>query len=108
MSWRRSLAISLDEHDTENDIERQSDGSLLMDGLVPVDVLKERLEVDELPEEVKAGYQTLSGFVMNQMGGRIPKVGGQSFEWDNYHFTVVAMDGFRVERVEISRIEAEE
>ena len=42
---------------------------------------------------------------MNQMG-RIP--GGQSFEWDNYHFTVVAMDGFRVERVEISRIEAEE
>ncbi len=98
--------IPLDEHDTENDIERQSDGSLLMDGLVPVDVLKERLEVDELPEEVKAGYQTLSGFVMNQMG-RIPKV-GQSFEWDNYHFTVVAMDGFRVERVEISRIEAEE
>jgi len=98
--------IPLDEHDTENDIERQSDGSLLMDGLVPVDVLKERLEVDELPEEVKAGYQTLSGFVMNQMG-RIPKV-GQSFEWDNYHFTVVAMDGFRVERVKISRIEAEE
>lgn len=98
--------IPLDEHDTENDIERQSDGSLLMDGLVPVDVLKERLEVDELPEEVKAGYQTLSGFVMNQMG-RIPKV-GQSFEWSNYHFTVVAMDGFRVERVEISRIEAEE
>lgn len=98
--------IPLDEDDTENDIERQSDGSLLMDGLVPVDVLKERLEVDELPEEVKAGYQTLSGFVMNQMG-RIPKV-GQSFEWDNYHFTVVAMDGFRVERVEISRIEAEE
>jgi putative hemolysin len=98
--------IPLDEHDTENDIERQSDGSRLMDGLVPVDVLKERLEVDELPEEVKAGYQTLSGFVMNQMG-RIPKV-GQSFEWDNYHFTVVAMDGFRVERVEISRIEAEE
>ena len=98
--------IPLDEDDTENDIERQSDGSLLMDGLVPVDVLKERLEVDELPEEVKAGYQTLSGFVMNQMG-RIPKV-GQSFEWDNYHFTVVAMDGFRVERVEISRIETEE
>lgn len=98
--------IPLDEDDTENDIERQSDGTLLMDGLVPVDVLKEKLEVDELPEEVKAGYQTLSGFVMNQMG-RIPKV-GQSFEWDNYHFTVVAMDGFRVERVEISRIEAEE
>ena len=98
--------IPLDEDDTEIDIERQSDGTLLMDGLVPVDVLKERLEVDELPEEVKAGYQTLSGFVMNQMG-RIPKV-GQSFEWDGFYFKVVEMDGFRVERVEITRIETEE
>lgn len=98
--------IPLDEDDTEIDIERQSDGSLLMDGLVPVDVLKERLEVDELPEEVRAGYQTLSGFVMNQMG-RIPKV-GQSFEWDGFCFKVVEMDGFRVERVEITRKETEE
>lgn len=92
--------IPLDEFDTEQDIERKSDGSLLMDGLVPIDVLKERLEVDELPEEYRAGYQTLSGFVMNQMGV-IPKI-GQSFEWEGFTFKVIEMDGHRVERVKIS------
>lgn len=94
--------IPQDEYDTEIDIERQPDGSLLMDGLVPVDLLREKLNVDELPEEFKAGYQTLSGFIMNQMG-RIPKV-GQTFDWENFRFKIVEMDGHRVARVEISKI----
>lgn len=95
--------IPLDETDTEIEIERQSDGTLLMDGLLPVDVLKERLHVDELPEEFKAGYQTLSGFLMNQMGV-IPKV-GQTLTWENFNFKILAMDGHRVERVAISKID---
>jgi len=94
--------IPLDEYDTEVEIEEKNDGSLLMDGLLPIDVLKEKLGVDELPDEYKAGYQTLSGFVMNQMG-KIPKV-GQSFEWDRFTFKITEMDGLRVERVEIARI----
>ena len=98
--------IPKDEFDLEVDIERQSDGSLLIDGLVPIDVLKDMLNVDELPEEYRAGYQTVSGFVMNQMG-KIPRI-GQSFKWENFNFTVTEMDGHRVERVEISRDEAEE
>src|SRR5690606_25265930 len=93
--------IPQDEYDTDVEIEEQTDGSLLMDGLVPIDVLKEKLNVDELPEEYKAGYQTLSGFIMNQMG-KIPKV-GQSFEWDGFTFTIIQMDGHRVDRVEISK-----
>ena len=93
--------IPQDEYDTDVEIEEQTDGSLLMDGLVPIDVLKEKLNVDELPEEYKAGYQTLSGFIMNQMG-KIPKI-GQSFEWDGFTFKVVGMDGHRVDRVEISK-----
>lgn len=93
--------IPQDEFDTEVEIEEQTDGSLLMDGLVPIDVLKEKLDVDELPEEYKAGFQTLSGFIMNQMG-KIPKV-GQGFDWDGFTFKVIGMDGHRVERVEISK-----
>ncbi len=93
--------IPQDEFDTEVEIEEQTDGSLLMDGLVPIDVLKEKLGVDELPEEYKAGYQTLSGFIMNQMG-KIPKV-GQEFEWDGFAFKIIQMDGHRVERVDISK-----
>lgn len=97
--------IPQDEFDMEVEIERQSDGSLLVDGLVPIDMLKEMLRVDELPEENKAGYQTVSGFVMNQMG-RIPRV-GQSFTWEDFKFTVTEMDGHRVERVEITKEEPE-
>lgn len=92
--------IPEDENDTEPEIEVTDQGSLLMDGLVPVDVLKERLGVVELPEEYKAGYQTVSGFVMNQMG-KIPRV-GQQFEWEKFTFKITEMDGHRVERVEIS------
>ncbi|MDY0124924.1 MAG: hemolysin family protein [Anaerolineaceae bacterium] len=95
--------IPQDEFDTELEIEELKDGSLLIDGLVPIDVLKEKLNVDELPEEFKAGYQTLSGFIMNQMG-KIPKV-GQGFEWDGFAFKIIQMDGHRVERVAISKID---
>jgi len=93
--------IPQDEFDTDVDIEEQTDGSLLMDGLVPIDVLKEKLGVAELPEEYKAGFQTLSGFIMNQMGN-IPKI-GQSFKWGGFAFKILEMDGHRVERVEISK-----
>jgi putative hemolysin len=89
--------IPLDEFDTDQDVVQRSDGTWLVDGLIPIDELKEILHVDELPEENQAGFQTLSGFVMNQMG-RIPKT-GQLFEWDHWRFEVVDMDGHRVDRV---------
>lgn len=98
--------IPQDEHDTEQDVVQRSDGSWLVDGLIPVDELKTILRVDELPEEDKAGFQTLSGFVMNQLG-RIPKT-GQIFEWENWRFEVVDMDGHRVDRVLVTDIAAEQ
>ncbi|NLE93333.1 MAG: hypothetical protein GX599_04970, partial [Chloroflexi bacterium] len=51
-------------------------------------------------------FQTLSGFVMNQLG-RIPKT-GQTFEWENWRFEVVDMDGHRVDRVLVTDIAAEQ
>jgi len=98
--------IPLDEFDTDQDAIQRSDGTWLFDGLIPIDELKEILHVDELPEENQAGFQTLSGFVMNQMG-RIPKT-GQLFEWDHWRFEVVDMDGRRVDRVLVTDISAEE
>jgi len=94
--------IPLDEFDTDQDVVQRADGTWLVDGLIPIDELKEILHVDELPEENQAGFQTLSGFVMNQMG-RIPKT-GQTFEWDHWRFEVVDMDGHRVDRVLVTDI----
>ena len=89
--------IPLDAEDMEQEIVQRADGSFLLDGMLPIDEIKELLDLDELPEEERAGYQTLSGFVMNQLG-RIPKT-GSVFEWDHWRFEVVDMDGHRVDRV---------
>ncbi|MFZ3071345.1 MAG: hemolysin family protein [Anaerolineaceae bacterium] len=94
--------IPLDANDQDQDAVQRADGSWLFDGLIAIDELKEILDVDALPDEDRAGFQTLSGFVMNQLGS-IPKV-GQAFEWDIYRFEVVDMDGRRVDRVLVEQI----
>ena len=50
---------------------RRADGSWLMDGLIPVPELKDRLELRELPEEDRGRYNTLAGMVMLLLG-RLP------------------------------------
>ncbi|MGB4595742.1 MAG: hemolysin family protein [Anaerolineaceae bacterium] len=89
--------IPQDEEDKEQEAVLRTDGSWLFDGMIAIDELKEILEVDEFPGEARVDFQTLSGFVMDQLG-TIPKV-GQSFEWDRFRFEVVDMDGRRVDRV---------
>lgn len=78
-------------------IIRREDGSLLVDGSLSVDVFKQLLQVDELPEEERIGYQTVAGFVLAQMG-TIPSV-GQHFEWNRYRFEVVDRDGLRIDKI---------
>jgi putative hemolysin len=53
-----------------------------------------------LPED--PAYATVGGFVLDQLGF-IPK-GGESFEYGNFRFSVVEMDGKRVARVKIQGV----
>jgi putative hemolysin len=78
---------------------QRADGSLLVDGLLTVDTLKELLGVQTLPEE--ENYQTVSGFVMAQLGS-IPKP-ADAFTWEGSRFEVMDMDGRRVDKVLITR-----
>ncbi len=57
-----------------------------------------------LPED--PAYATVGGFVLDQLGF-IPK-GGESFEYNNFRFSVVEMDGKRVARVKIQRVRSPE
>ncbi len=88
----------------EPEIIKREDGSFLLDGLLPIDELKELLDVDELPEEKLAGYQTIGGFVMNQLGA-VPS-SGQHFHWDDYRFEIIDMDARRVDKVLVSKAPA--
>jgi putative hemolysin len=73
------------------------DGSWLLDGLVRVDELKSLLNIDELPDEDRVGFQTLGGFIMSQFD-TIPSA-GQTLDCCNWQFEVMDMDGRRVDKI---------
>lgn len=81
------------------DIVPRPDGTFLVDGLLPIDELKELLDAEALPQE-DTGYQTIAGLLITNLS-RIPAVGDR-FEWDGFRFEVVDMDGTRVDRVLIT------
>jgi len=89
--------------EAEHQAVQRSDGSWLFDGLLRVDELKELLEVDELPDEERLGYQTVGGMLMSSLG-MIPEP-GQFLEWRGFRFEVVDMDGHRVDKVLVTPLE---
>ena len=81
---------------------QREDGSWLMDGLIPIPELKDRLELKEVPEEERGRYNTLAGMVMLLLG-RLPAT-GDSVEWDGWRFEVVDLDGKRVDKLLVQRL----
>ncbi len=81
--------------------EQSGDGSWIMDGLIPVPELKDRLGIKEVPDEERARYNTLAGMVMLLLG-RLPIV-GDAVEWDGWRFEVVELDGRRVDKLRVLR-----
>ncbi|MFN4290834.1 MAG: hemolysin family protein [Permianibacter sp.] len=81
----------------EADIVRREDGSLLVDGLLAIDKLKDVLGLSELPDEESGDYHTVSGFVMTVLG-RLPKT-ADHFDWQGHRFEVVDMDRNRVDKL---------
>jgi putative hemolysin len=76
---------------------QRDDGSWLLDGLIPIPELKDRLALRTVPEEEKARYQALSGMLMLVLG-RMPQT-GDTIVWENWKLEVVDMDGKRIDKV---------
>ncbi|MEH2424817.1 MAG: hemolysin family protein [Nostoc sp.] len=89
--------IPTSEELADPDVVQREDGSWLLDGLLPIDEFKEILDVRKLLPGAGVNYQTLGGFVVNQLG-HIPLV-AERFEWAGLCFEVVSMDGNRVDKV---------
>lgn len=82
-----------------NAAERLSAKILALDGSVTLRELAEDYGI-ELPRG--AGYETLAGFVLDQLGA-IPR-GGETFVFENRRYTVIAMEGRRIARVRVEKI----
>jgi putative hemolysin len=86
----------------DSDAVQRADGSWLMDGAISLHRLRDKLGVDAaFPDEASGAYQTLAGFVLNQLG-HVPKA-GDHFDWNGYRFEVVDMDNNRIDRLLVSR-----
>ena len=91
---------------SEPQIVKRQDGSWLVDGALPVDDLREMIDLEWLPEGEDYQYITLGGFVMTHLE-KIPTA-GDYFEWGGYRFEVVDMDGRRVDKIMVTPLEITE
>ncbi len=81
---------------------QREDGSWLLDGLIPIPELKDRLVLKTVPEEDKGRYNTLGGMVMWLMGS-MPRTGDVT-QWEQWRLEVLDLDGNRVDKVLASRL----
>jgi putative hemolysin len=84
-----------------NEILKRDDGSYLADGGVSIDDIAEILPIADLPGSPQE-YHTLAGFIL-ELAGEIPRAGAV-FEWNGYRFTVVDMDGNRIDKALIEPV----
>lgn len=94
-----------DEFDhEEEEITQLDEDSFEVDGTLSVGELEELLDT-ELPE---GDYDTVAGFVMDQLG-HIPEEGEEAaVQFENLTFTVTEMDDLRIENIIVKRNPEEE
>jgi putative hemolysin len=74
---------------------QRHDGSLLLDGMMPSDELKSRLDLPDLPRE--GTYHTVAGLMLALLQ-RVPREGDR-IAWAGWRFEIIDMDGRRVDKV---------
>ncbi|QIK81343.1 HlyC/CorC family transporter [Lysobacter sp. HDW10] len=88
---------SAEHSDAETMVVQREDGSWLVDGSLPIDEVRELVGSNKLPLEDEHDFHTAAGFAIAWFG-RIPHV-GESFEWHQWRYEVVDLDGPRVDKL---------
>ncbi|MCQ2737204.1 MAG: hemolysin family protein [archaeon] len=95
----------IDEEDAPRALERK-DGTWLIDGRYSISDFKELFNIEkELPEEVEDGFTTIAGFILSY-ANKIPEI-GEIFNWKNFSFEIVDMDGNHIDEILITISEEE-
>ena len=93
----------IDHEDDEPLVVTRDDGSLLVDGSLPLDDLRELMPGAELPDTDEADYNTVAGLCIERFG-RIPQT-GEWFDLPGWRIEVVDLDGARVDKVLLRRLD---
>jgi putative hemolysin len=96
-----NFASHLDDGDQPMVAERE-DGSLLVSGALPADAMADRLGID-LPDD--RDYATAAGYVLSVLK-HLPHE-GEHFTEGEWRFEVVDMDGRKIDKLLVSRVETE-
>lgn len=84
----------------EPSIVVREDGSMLVDGVIPIDELRDTVSLKEFDLE-DADYSTLAGFILYKLS-EIPKA-GDAMETEGYRFEIVDMDKSKIDKVLVSK-----
>ncbi len=87
-----------DEFDKEEAIRQLPDGSWLLDGLTPIDEVNERFGLQLRDPH----YDTIAGYILGRLG-RLAEV-GDTVAVDEFRLRVEALDGRRIARVSLFRL----
>lgn len=88
---------SLETDESDANVVRREDGSLLVDGALPIEDVRELLGGIALPDVEAFDYHTAAGMAIAHFG-RIPNV-GEYFDWEGWRIEVVDLDGPRVDKL---------
>jgi putative hemolysin len=93
-----------DEHRREKVelLVKRDENSWLVDGMLSVADLIERLDIRDVDDSEPRGFSTVSGLVLDGLG-RIPVV-GDATEWNGLRLEVLGMHGQRIDRILATRI----
>ncbi len=93
---------SVENTDEDALVVQREDGSLLVDGTLPTEDLRELMDGAALPDAEDGDYHTLAGMCIAHFG-RIPNV-GEHFDWAGWRIEVVDLDGARIDKLLLSRL----
>lgn len=90
------------ENPNDSWADKVSDEEWVLDGSIPITVLKDTLNLKTLPEEKEADYQTLTGMFM-WLTSNVPTI-GDSVQNQEWNFEVLSVDNNRASKVRVTRI----
>ena len=97
----------LDEYDEDEElISRKADGSLIFDGLTPLEDVGKELEI-EFEEEDYENFDTLNGFLISRLN-RVPREGETpEVTYKSYLFQVISVENKVIHTVRAVRSRGE-